>query len=76
VPSGGNGVVDVDDLLAVINDWGVCPTCTGDAESMPQSVQDCMDRCDDRYPGAGAAWADCVDLCVQSLCEREIIECE
>jgi hypothetical protein len=23
----GNGVVDVDDLLAVINSWGLCPNC-------------------------------------------------
>ena len=32
-PTGGNGVVDVDDLLAVINAWGVCDpkeTCVAD----------------------------------------------
>ena len=26
----GNGVVDVDDLLAVINNWGACTGCDGD----------------------------------------------
>jgi hypothetical protein len=76
VPSSGNGVVDVDDLLAVINGWGVCPSCDGDAESMPQSIQDCMERCDNRFPGAGEDWADCVDTCVRGLCEAEIIECD
>jgi hypothetical protein len=29
-PSGGNGVVDVDDLLAVINSWGACAACAAD----------------------------------------------
>jgi hypothetical protein len=29
-PSGGNGLVDVDDLLAVINTWGACPGCVSD----------------------------------------------
>jgi hypothetical protein len=30
-PTGGNGIVDVDDLLAVINAWGTCPSpCAAD----------------------------------------------
>lgn len=29
-PSGGNGIVDVDDLLAVINTWGACAGCVSD----------------------------------------------
>jgi hypothetical protein len=32
VPPGGNGVVDVDDLLAIINAWGPCP---------PGTIDDC-----------------------------------
>jgi hypothetical protein len=24
-PPGGNGVVDIDDLLVIINAWGPCP---------------------------------------------------
>ena len=29
-PAGGNGIVDVDDLLAVINTWGPCAGCPSD----------------------------------------------
>ena len=29
-PTGGNGIVDVDDLLAVINAWGACESCVAD----------------------------------------------
>ena len=29
-PEGGNGVVDVDDLLEVINEWGACKSCHAD----------------------------------------------
>jgi hypothetical protein len=35
-PTGGNGVIDIDDLVEVINHWGICavppPTCTGDID--------------------------------------------
>ena len=29
-PTGGNGIVDVDDLLTVINSWGSCASCVAD----------------------------------------------
>jgi hypothetical protein len=29
-PPGGDDVVDVDDLLVVINNWGACPGCVAD----------------------------------------------
>ncbi len=31
-PAGGDGVVDVVDLLALLAQWGACPTCTDAAE--------------------------------------------
>jgi hypothetical protein len=34
-PSGGNGNVDVDDLLAVINSWGPCTGCSADIAPGP-----------------------------------------
>jgi len=39
VPPGGNGIVNVDDLLAVINGWGPCPappaSCIADIAPQP-----------------------------------------
>jgi hypothetical protein len=34
-PSGGNGSVDVDDLLSVINSWGPCAGCDADVAPEP-----------------------------------------
>ena len=34
-PSGGDGVVDVDDLLLVINSWGACVGCPADVAPQP-----------------------------------------
>jgi hypothetical protein len=74
--SGVSGnVVDIDDLLAVIGTWGPCPDNSGLAGSTPQSVQDCMDKCEDAGL-SGQEWADCVDECVQALCAAGIIACD
>ena len=35
VPKGGNGTVDVDDLLLVINSWGACVDCPADISPAP-----------------------------------------
>jgi hypothetical protein len=42
VPSGGDGVIDVDDLLLVINSWGKCIDCPADI-SPPSSGNDIVD---------------------------------
>jgi hypothetical protein len=34
-PAGGNGAIDVDDLLAVINAWGPCSGCSADIAPEP-----------------------------------------
>ena len=80
-PSPGTAV-DVDDLLAVINNWGDCEGICAENQgvayysSMPQSVDDCMDNCSNRFPGGGSQWSDCVDDCVEGLCRAEIIDCD
>ena len=45
------------------------------AGQMPQSVDDCMDDCSEEFEDV-EKWCDCVDACVQTLCELEIIECD
>ena len=72
----GNGVVNVDDLLLVITSLGICVGCTGDTQSMPTSVQDCMDSCSGKHPEGGSAWSACVSACVDGLCRAQIINCE
>jgi len=37
----GNGVVDVDDLLAVINGWGPCPVIDTDGDGVPDNLDNC-----------------------------------
>lgn len=40
-PSGGNGIVDVDDLLAVINAWGACPIDDADGDGISDGQDNC-----------------------------------
>jgi hypothetical protein len=71
----GNNAVDIDDLLLVISSWGPCPAtpaCAGGseggpAESPPETIDDCWDKCSDAYPGGGQAWVDCFEACLQAL---------
>jgi len=37
----GNGVVNVDDLLAVINTWGPCPVADADGDGVPDAQDNC-----------------------------------
>ena len=75
----GNNTVNVNDLLVVIDDWGCNalsnenPGATG---GMPTSVQDCMEDCSLEYEAYTAEWQDCVNKCVQGLCEAQIIDCD
>src|SRR5687768_4793670 len=48
----GNGVVDVDDLLTVINAWGACPTDDADGDGWTIQEGDCNDANPDIHPGA------------------------
>ena len=67
-----DGTVGVTDLLAVITAWGPC----GDPQDMPQSIEDCMDKCSESYTTYSPDWQACVDACVQALCELELIDCD
>jgi hypothetical protein len=61
-------VVDVDDLIAVSLNWGDCPGGfnLGAPRSIPQSLQNCMDKCDEKFPDDPDKWADCVDACYEA----------
>jgi hypothetical protein len=82
----GDNTVNVDDLIAIILNWGGCPahppcgaeaaTIGGPAGSMPQSVDDCYDQCNTRFPGGGDDFMQCYAACIEALCEAEIIECD
>lgn len=53
-PPGGDGQVDVIDLLAIINAWGLCPSPDPDNDQDGWTVGrgDCDDNNPDVYPGA------------------------
>ena len=40
-PAGGNGIVDVDDLLMVINAWGACPIDDLDGDGVDDDKDNC-----------------------------------
>jgi hypothetical protein len=76
------GTVDVNDLLAIINNWGACEglCLTGTTPSvpseLPESIEDCMELANQRCGENEACWLNTFELCVEALCEAEIIECE
>lgn len=74
----GDGTVGVDDLLEVINNWGdICNTSlNGGGGGSITSVEDCMDMCSLSWDAFTTEWTDCVNKCVEGLCQVEIIECE
>jgi hypothetical protein len=75
VATPSNNAVDSDDLVVVILGWGPCPDNQGIADSMPQSIQDCMDKC--AQAGLeGQQWSACFAECYAALCAAGIINCD
>lgn len=73
----GNGVVDVDDLLVVINNWGACDGGPPPIyASMPQSLDDCWDECEEKHVGDLEGFLSCYEGCATALCEAGIIDCD
>jgi len=61
---GGNGVVNVDDLLAVINAWGACPVADIDGDGVSDQQDNCPntpnpDQIDSDNDGRGDACDNC-----------------
>jgi hypothetical protein len=68
----GDGTVNTSDLLVVLNNWGTC----NESGQPPQSVEDCYDDCYAAYPTNPEKFAECMEACIQYLCEQELIECD
>jgi hypothetical protein len=69
----GDGEVDVDDLISVILNWGPCPSGfpVGPGGSVPETLQDCMDECSEKYEYGSSAWHACVEACMQAVEELD-----
>jgi hypothetical protein len=63
----GDGEVDVDDLIAVILNWGPCPgVVPGEPGSAsPDSYEDCEEMCEGLE---GEAWILAMQKCFEELC--------
>jgi hypothetical protein len=71
---GGDGVVNVNDLLLVINLWGSNCATGAFGGGMPQFVSDCWnDVCSGL---SGESWQKCMDSCIATVCENNPRECE
>jgi len=67
--AGCDGNVNVTDLLSLITNWG---PCEGPPESFPiTSFADCQTMC-----AEAENWSNCMQKCIQYLCEMELINCE
>jgi hypothetical protein len=69
VPCGDNDV-DVDDLIAVILNWGSCTGCTPTGTGLgadPESYEDCENICEELE---GEAWLQCIQACFMELCNK------
>jgi hypothetical protein len=62
---GGDGVVNIDDLLFVLSLWGPCPGSTDDAGEIPQDLADCQINCAEE-----ADYNACMEACLKFLCEN------
>jgi hypothetical protein len=75
-PSNGppDGLVNANDLLAVINNWTA--NCAGGSGALT-SVQDCMDMAtyELELEPHSPEWTEVVNKCVAGLCEAQIISC-
>jgi hypothetical protein len=73
--------VDVVDLLAVINAWGAVPLYCGsttgalyNGATFPTSISDCFNVfC---VGLSGQEWEDCINKCVEAVCQNNPSECE
>ena len=63
-PVDDDDTVDVNDLLAIINNWGPCPK----PETLDQDVQDCMDYATNELELEPYTrdWLAAVDECVKN----------
>ena len=43
---------------------------------MPTSIQDCMDICQQAHPGDQQAYTECLNKCIDALCEAQLIDCD
>ena len=70
-PFQGNGVVNVDDLLVVITNWGPCSQSGGDG--IPDTIADCFNV----YCAGleGAEWQACIQKCIEAVCARNPSAC-
>jgi hypothetical protein len=74
----GDGAVGVPDLLLVINMWGACPTSPGGGGGggggIPTSISDCWTvYCNGL---SGGEWQDCINKCVNIVCQEYPEECD
>jgi hypothetical protein len=68
---GSDGVVDINDLLAVIGAWGAC----GEApDAFPGGLNDCFNV----YCAglSGTEWQECLEKCFAAFCEARPAECD
>jgi hypothetical protein len=78
----GNGSVDIDDLLQVINAWGDSyPNGCAEPEEIDvgelESVTDCMDAATEKeLTPFSPEWIEAVNACAEALCAAEIILCD
>ncbi len=73
--SAPDGMVNATDLLALIANWGQCVECggLGVGEGAPASVEDCERDCEAQYPTTTQGFTDCMNRCIQSLCEQQLL---
>jgi hypothetical protein len=71
-----NCTIDVDDLLAVINGWGLCPAVTDAEDSAPETVDECYDKALEAYPDTShPKFIETYNACIESLCRRGLLNC-
>jgi hypothetical protein len=63
-------------LFSIISHWGPCPGYTGGETSMPNSISECMEQADNLYTTFSQDWYDLMRDCRDSLCKRQLIECD
>jgi hypothetical protein len=71
----GDFIVNVDDLLEVITHWNTA--CDGASDdTLPETIQDCVEMCEQQFPDHGSEYADCLAKCIASVCARNPSLCD